>query len=260
MTPRLATVLAALTLLTMTMFSAAAPSAASETRIIRFGYLDHPGSALCRLAASKGHFREERLQIELVRFPDSDLGLAALETGVIDIGAFAVGDSLRAIAGGRGFRIIAGGGTPISGNPLAELDDTLQSETEGQGIVVLIPATWPDAGRETIIRLTAGLIRAYRTQLQYPHPVSPPPESRAYDSIHFDPNPDYYRLERVWRMSGLQNVTMKRDYLANHVYEEIYCDALDRLRDSYADEQVFKDLSNKAICTPDCCPASAGKK
>lgn len=251
-------ILFAVFVLAAVLFSAAPPVMAAA-RALRLGYLDHPGSALCQIAASRRHFSEEGVQVQLVRFADSGSGLAALEAGVIDVGAFEVGDSLRAIAGGKNFRIIAGGGTPAHDNPLEELDDTLRAETESRGIVVLIPPTWPNAGKGTLIQLTAALVRAYRTHRQHPHTASSPSGNRPDKDVHFDPNPDYWRLERIWRSLGLQDAAMKRDFLANHVYEEIYCDALDRLLDGPAD-QVFRDLSSKAVCPPDCCPANAAKR
>ncbi len=260
MMARLIALLAGLCLMTSAMSFFAAPSAASETPSIRLGYLDQPGSALCRIAAKRGHFREEGLRVELVAFPDSAKGLAALERCAIDAGAFAITDSLRAIAGGKGFRIIAGGGTPVSGDPLAELDDTLPAEIEGRAVVVLIAAGWPDTGKQTMIGLTAALIRAHRTRLLDLQSASAAPGSRLGNPLHFNPNPDYYRLERVWRALGLQSTAMPRDFLANHVYEEIYCDALDRLLDSSADDPVFKKLSSQSVCTPDCCPVATGKK
>jgi hypothetical protein len=225
---------------------------------VRLGYLDNPGSALCKTAAGKGHFKEEGVQVELVKFASTDSGLAALEKGAIDVGAFAVGDTLRAIAKGKGFRIIAGGGTFQSDNPLTELDDSQQAEIESRGIVVLISPSWPNSEKGTIIQLTAALIRAYRTDQQYFQTVSSLPASRTKQVVHFDPNPDYWRLERIWRSLGLQEPNMKRDFLAIHVYEEIYCDALDRhlLGDI---DPVLQQLFSKAVCTPNCCPASAAK-
>jgi hypothetical protein len=245
--------LAAILLLAGMLCWPAAHAMASPTGTVRLGYLDHPGSALCQIAEAKGHFREEGLQVELVRFTDSSKGLAALESGAIDVGAFRVDDSLRAIAAGKGFRIIAGGGTLQSINPLAELDDVLQTETDSKGIVVLIPPTWPNAAKGTIIQLTAALIRAYRTRQQQPLHGSKPGTV-----VHFDPNPDYWRLERIWRTLGLQDSAMKRDFLANHVYEEIYCDALDRMLLGHIDS-TLQQLFSKAVCTPNCCPASAAK-
>jgi hypothetical protein len=103
------------------------------------------------------------------------------------------------------------------------------------------------------------LIRAYRSHRQPPQTASSSPANRLNSVIHFDPNPDYWRLERIWRSLGLQGAAMKRDFLANHVYEEIYCDALDRLLDGSSDDPVYKALSSKAVCTPDCCPKKAAK-
>lgn len=232
----------------------AVPSMALTGRSLRLGYLDSPGSVLCRIATQKGHFREEGLQVELVKFSDSGKGLEALETGSIDVGVFGVGDSLRAIAGGKNFRIIAGGGTPIRNSPLVELDDELQTENVSRGDLVLIPPSWPNAEKGIIIQLTAAWIRAYRT---YQQQISTS-YSRSGKQVHFDPNPDYWRLERIWHSLKLQDADMKRDYLANHVYEEIYCDALDRLLLGHIDP-ILQQLFSKAICTPNCCPASATK-
>ncbi|HEY5974882.1 MAG TPA: ABC transporter substrate-binding protein [Geobacteraceae bacterium] len=230
---------------------------ASENRAFRLGYLDHPGSILCRVAADKGHFRKEGLKVELVRFADVRQGLAALAAGAVDAGVFPAGETLSSIASGTGIRIIAGGGTVVAGNPEAELAETGRADTHSQGIVVSIPRKAPP--KAAITQLTAGLIRAYRTVRQHPETVSRY-AGRLDDLVVFDPNPDYWRLERTWRSLGLQNAAMKHDFLADHVYEEIYCDALDRLLDSSGDDQVFKELSSKAVCTPDCCPKSAWGK
>jgi hypothetical protein len=251
MKPKMVNIFAAF-IVSLIVCGYAVPGIASSGRVLRLGYLDSPGSVLCRIAAQKGHFREEGLQVELVKFSDSGKGLEALETGSIDVGVFGVGDSLRAIAGGKNFRIIAGAGTPIRNSPLAELDDELQTENESRGDLVLIPPSWPNAEKGTIIQLTAAWIRAYRTHQQQLSTSS----SRSGKQIHFDPNPDYWRLERIWRSLGLQDAAMKRDFLANHVYEEIYCDALDRLLLGQIDP-ILQQLFSKAICTPNCCPASA---
>lgn len=257
MRPPIRQLLAALLLLLAVMLgSLTIPAGAATPQIVRLGYLDQPGSALCRIAAAQGHFREEGLQVELVRFADSASGLSALQAGRLDVGVFAIAETLRVIATGTGFRIIAGGGTQAFNNPLVELDDTLRAENEGRGIVVLTAAGGPATGKETLVRLTAALIRAYRTQRLHLQ-TGPASLDR---SVHFDPNPDYYRLERIWRGLGLQDSALPRDYLASHVYEEIYCDALDRLRDNAADDLVYQELSGKAVCTPDCCPLTAARK
>jgi hypothetical protein len=63
---------------------------------------------------------------------------------------------------------------------------------------------------------------------------------------------------RIWQGLGLQDAAMSRDFLASHVYEEIYCDALDRLLLGPTDP-VLQGLLGKAICTPNCCPANSGR-
>ncbi|KAB0668723.1 hypothetical protein F6V30_15425 [Oryzomonas sagensis] len=232
-------------------------------KIFRLGYLDHPGSALCRVAATYGHFREEGLQVKLVKFQDTAGGLAALEAGSIDAGAFMVGEALGQIAKGKEFRIIAGGGTPADAGPLANLDESAQREQERRGIVVLVPAGRPAAEKGTIIGLTAALIRAHRTLHQQPPAVRQATlqklaQGTVAPNIHFDPNPDYWRMLRIWQGLGLQDAAMPGDFLANHVYEEIYCDALDRLLMGPMDP-VLHDLFSRAVCTPNCCPANSGR-
>lgn len=236
-------------------------STASELRTIRLGYLNNPGSLLCQIAAAEGFFRAEGLSVDLISYDSSVKGLAALETGAIDVGAFTVGDSLRAIAGGKGFQIIAGGGTPVNDNPLTDLDDTLLVEAKKSGVVMLIAATWPIAEKGTIIQFTVALIQAYRTQqdrLNSAISTKRGTSKVGHTPYHYDPNPDYWRLDRLWSLLGLQQATMKRDFLANHVYEEIYCDALERLLLGDNDP-ILLQLFSKAICTPDCCPVNAAK-
>jgi hypothetical protein len=247
----------AVMLATGVLLCIAIPSWASKTKTLRFGYLDHPGTVLCRIAAVKGHFRKEGVKVELVSFTDARRGLAALDAGTLDAGAFPVSDTLGFIASGKELRIIAGGGTVTIDSPESELDEAGMEERQNQGIVVSISANAPP--KAVITQLTAGIIRAYRSVRQHPEQVSRYARPR-YGVVVFDPNPDYYRLERIWRSLGLQDAAMKRDFLSNHVYEEIYCDALDRLLDNSADDPDFKALSSKAVCTPDCCPVKSAKK
>lgn len=244
------------------VFAGAVPGLAAHLPL-RLGYLDHPGSALCSIAATNGHFGQEGLRVKLVRFTDSSSGLEALEKGIIDAGAFSVGAALTEIAHGKGLRIIAGGGTPTATDPLAGLDGTVQQNLDRDGIVVLVPANRPAAEKGTIISLTAALIRAHctlqqlsatarRATLRKLSQRTPVPE------IHFDPNPDYWRMLNIWQGLGLQDAAMPSDFLANHVYEEIYCDALDHLLMGPIDP-VMQGLFSKAVCTPNCCPANSGK-
>jgi hypothetical protein len=122
-----------------------------------------------------------------------------------------------------------------------------------QPLQVSIPRT--SQSKNNITHLTAGLIRAYRSVRLHPALLSQY-AVRQEGVVVFNPNPDYYRLERIWTSLGLQAAEMKHDFLASHVYEEIYCDALDSLLDDAADDPVFKELSSKAVCTLDCCPKS----
>jgi hypothetical protein len=162
-----------------------------------------------------------------------------------------VAETLNVIAAGTGIRIIAGGGAVFDNNPVSELGENGMEESYRQGIVVSIPKQ--GSPKAAITQLTAGLIHAYRAVRQHPELVSGY-AGRPEGVVVFNPNPDYYRLERIWKSLGLQVADMKPDFLANHVYEEIYCDALDSLMDSTPNDPVFKELSSKAVCTPDCCP------
>jgi hypothetical protein len=80
------------------------------------------------------------------------------------------------------------------------------------------------------------------------------------DAFIFDPNPDFYRFEALWKELGLQHPDMRRDHLASHVYEEIYCDALDQALDNHPNDPILQKLFSKAVCTPDCCPVKKDKK
>jgi hypothetical protein len=232
------------------------PGWGAKAAPFRIGCLDHPGSALCRIAVEKGGFHKEGLRVELVTFPDARRGLAALAAGTIDAGAFPVADTLGSIASGTGIRIVAGGGTLVADSPVAELDESGRLETQNQGIVLSIPKQ--SANKARLTHLVAGVIRAYRTVRTHPDIVAKYAGGSG-GLLLFDPNPDYYRLERSWRSLGLQRADMKGDFLAGHVYEEIYCDALDALLDNAADDPVYRELSGKAVCVPDCCPAAKKK-
>ncbi len=228
-------------------------------KTVRLGYLDQPGSALCLIAGEKGHYREEGLKVELISFSDSRSGLTALELGSIDAGAFEVGTVLTAIARGKEFRIIAGGGVPVATGPLADLDNRVQQKLDLTAIVVLIPATGVATEKNTATRLTAALIRAHRSRHEQPT-FFPDPAGVDQTLTLFNPSPDYYRLERLWRQLDLQINAMPHDFLANHVYEEIYCDALDDLVDTYPNDRLLKELSGKVVCVPDCCPKNKNSK
>lgn len=228
--------------------------AASQSSLLRLGYLDHPGSALCLVADLKGLFRAEGVRVRLVRFRDTESGLAALAAGEIDAGAFAVGETLRQIAGRKELRIIAGGGTARGADPLADLAEATTLEQESGGIVVAVADPPRAPGKEVLVRLVTALIRAYQSLQKAPGGVG-------HGAVHFDPTPDYRRIERLWRFHDLQGEGRPRDFLAGHVYEEIYCDALDRLMDrSGTKDGVLQKLFSEAVCVPDCCPPDSKKR
>lgn len=257
--PRFLTISSIVTLL---ILSLTAQVQAAPEKIVRLGYLKQAGADLCRIAAQKKYYRKEGLTVNLIPFKDSKSGLAALEAGRIDVGAFTVEELLRSIARGSGVRIIAGGGQPTISGPLAELDENQQRQLDLRGVMVAIPASWAAEEKGIIIRLTTALIRAYRSQEKSSAATisGTPPTGQATQRIVtlFDPSPDFYRLQRIWNRLDLQTPQMPRDFLARHVYEEIYCDALDRLLLGPIDP-VLQKLFSKAVCTPNCCPASASQ-
>ena len=240
-------------------------ASAEQMKTFRFGYLEHPGSALCLLASAKGFFLKEGWQVTLVKYADSKAGLEDLASGRIDCGAFEIGRTLKQIAKGNPIQIIAGGGTLKSNSLLADIDDAAQAEQEQLEIVVVVPQDSRVLDKSSLIELVSTLIHAYQDFSKDP--------DRSWDMISgqakradgnvrviFNPNPDYWRFEKQWQKLGLQQEKMPRDYLARHVYEEIYCDALDRiLMENGLDDPVLQVLFSKAVCTPNCCPANSGK-
>lgn len=252
--------LAALLLLSL----AAEPSAAQTAAAIRLGYLDQTGSAVVLLADSASLYKEEGIEVKPVRFDDSAAGLAALAAGRVDIGAFAVGETLKAIARGDRLRIIAGGGTDQTGTLLDDVDASPRLEREERGIVVTASELPGAPDKEALAKLVTALIKAHVMLHNQP--------ARAWGSIagqspgkgqgfRFDPDPDYWRLAGIWKRLDLQAAGMPRGFLADHVYDEIYCDALHDLSEEEGEpDPVLKKLAEKAVCPPDCCPAGKKKR
>jgi hypothetical protein len=242
-------------------------SGAQITGRITFGYTDNPGSALVLLAEEGGHFRAEHLQpVILHEFSDSAAGVEALVSGKIDVGAFRIEDVLRAIAAGKELRIIAGGGTPQVAGPLAELDEVTQSEMRLREIVTVVRGGENSPGKNVTVQIVSALIRAHlalvHSEKRERRHIFRKWESRSPEAgtYLFNPNPDYFRFDAVWKELKLQRPEMRRDHLANHVYEEIYCDSLDRIViDGDLSDPALQQLIRKAICTPNCCPANTGK-
>lgn len=231
---------------------------ASEMKVLRLGYVAGPESALCVVGAEQGLFRQAGMEVVLVRFNDSAGVLETLASGNIEAGALPADDALKAIARGLDVRIIAGGGTEMRN------DSGVEGIGEGEpGTVVLIPGHLSTPrDKRTVTRFTAALIRAHlhlarqQRNLAQREAASKPGSTR----VTFNPNPDYWRLERLWQRLGLSDPAKPGDFLANHVYEEIYCDALDQiLLDSDLSDPVTRKLFDKAVCVPNCCPANTGK-
>jgi hypothetical protein len=70
----------------------------------------------------------------------------------------------------------------------------------------------------------------------------------------FDPNPGYDSLARLWKEQGLQRQGQPQEYLATHVNEEYFCDALYQLLDQSPEDTALNQLLNRTVCPPDCCP------
>jgi hypothetical protein len=252
--------------LSITLLLASGKTATGQTQeTISLGYLDSPGSALVKVAANKNYYTVEGLSIELKTYGNAAEGLTALNAGAIQVGAFPAAAVLRAISQGSSLKIIAGGGTPKDRSLLAELDQEQQHEHRAQEIIVVVRDSQPTLTKTEAIKLVTALIRAHQALHHNELPAGQPVKSGTKISSYteeylFDPNPDYYRLEPLWQELGLQRPEMRRDHLAGHVYEEIYCDALDRIIvDGDLNDPVLKKLFKKAICVPNCCPAYTGK-
>jgi hypothetical protein len=248
----------------LTLIFLSVPAAAHAAQTIRLGYLEQPGSALCLLAAANGFFREADLEVALIPYHDSASGHADLAAGKLAAGAFAVGETLQAIAAGGKLRIIAGGGAEKATGLLDELDASARQEEADRGIVLVAGEGTQALDKDSLVKLVGGLVRAdlllqsnpslgWSKLGSYPHWRDRP--------VHFDPSPDYWRLVELWKRHGLQGKGMPRSFLADHVYEEIYCDALDDLADGAGgDNPALKKLVSKAGCLPDCCPEKKPKK
>ena len=237
--------------------------AAEPLPTVRFGYLEETGSALILIAAANGLFPKEGVAVHAIPFRDSASGLAALATGKIDAGGFAVEETLRAIARGDQVRIIAGGGTDSTETILDEVDASVRQEREERGIVVAAGGR-KGLDKETLVALATALIKADVMLQNRPSqawgsiPGYRPGKER---SFRFDPDPDYWRLSGIWQRHGLQRDGMPRDFLADRVYEEIYCDALEGLTQGDGEvDPTVKKLAQKAVCPPDCCPTGKKKR
>ncbi|BCG47687.1 hypothetical protein GEOBRER4_n2529 [Citrifermentans bremense] len=243
---------------------AARPGIAEAASPVRFGYLDQPGSALFLLADAASLFKREGVDVVPVRFADSASGLAALGKGKLDAGCFAADQALQAIARGAAIRIIAGGGTDHSASVLDEVDASARLEREGSGILVAAAEGAGAPDRETLGKVVTALIKAHVLLQNNPADAwgrIPHRRPGKGEEFRFDPDPDYWRLAQIWKRLDLQQPAMPRGFLADHVYDEIYCDALGDLNDGEGEpDPVLKQLAGKAVCPPDCCPTGKKKR
>lgn len=239
--------------------------AGQKSTRLRFGYLDDPGSTLALLAAQQGHFAREGLAVTLVKYGSSSDGIADLAAGKIGAGAFRAGDILRAIANNADLQIIAGGGTLKPSELQPELDKSAPGDLRTQEVVTVIRRGKDSRIKETAIRLVSSQIRAYQELQQHESQALHAIRSRlSHPSLpgdyRFDPNPEYYRFAAVWNDLELQRPGMRRDHLSSHLYEEVYCDALDRALDADPQNELIKKLASVAVCVPDCCPDAKKQK
>ena len=243
---------------------AAGPGVAQASPALRFGYLDQPGSALFLLADAALLFKSEGVEVVPVRFADNASGLAALTNGKLDAGCFEADQTLQAIAGGASIRIIAGGGSDRFVSVLDEVDASALLEREGRGIVVAAADGAGAPNAETLGKVVTALIKAHVLLQNGPAEAwGRIPHSRPNkgEEFRFDPDPDYWRLAQIWKRLDLQQPAMVRSFLADHVYDEIYCDALGDMNEGEGEpDPVLKQLASKAVCPPDCCPTGKTKR
>lgn len=248
------------------IFAISSNAFAASGKTVRIGYLEHPGSGLLLLASVDRLFEDQGVRAILVKYRDSRKGLTDLVGGKIHAGVFAIDATLQRIAAGTNIRIISGGGTVQTADLIADLDEIATQEQTGKGVVLVVADHSGILGKDLQVRLVTALIEAYRELQNDPVSAWGKVEkkfslSAGEATIHFDPNPDYWRLEQLWRSLGLQREWMRRDFLAGQVNEEIYCDALDELldKDGRKDPLLLR-LSSRAVCVPDCCPTKSKNK
>jgi NitT/TauT family transport system substrate-binding protein len=81
---------------------------AAELKKLKVGYLPTSGHLLYFVAKEKGFFKQEGLDVDLVRFTNSGEGLTAIKTGKLDAGSFGTSAPLAFIAKGADFTIFGG--------------------------------------------------------------------------------------------------------------------------------------------------------
>jgi hypothetical protein len=237
-----------------------APShAAAANSLIRIGYVDNPGSGLVLLAASVDAFSAVGLKARLVKATSAESALKLLKNGAIDVAAVDALSALREISVDGRIAIFSGSGYLPKGVLDELVADAPDNALPGRIVVVALRDRLLQE-RQFFNPVADALIRAYGRY--YHAPEATLTDIRTHLSAVsaggavpvFDPNPGYDSLARLWKEQGLQRKGQPRDYLATHVNEEYFCDALYQLLDQAPKDPALNQLLNRAVCPPDCCP------
>jgi len=249
---------ACLTLLSSLLYGALA-NAADSGPLFHIGYLDDPGSGLVQHAADRGGFRAVGLRVELVKTDSAENALALLKSCAIDAAAVDSISALADIARDGRIAIFSGSGhLPATVNSL-DANGKTPDKTPAERIVIVALRERLLSERQLFNRVSDALIRAYasyyRQQEKAPGEIrqNPGPNSAGTAIVLLDPNPGYDDLARLWKERGLQREGQPRDYLATHINEEYFCDALYLLLERAPDDPALLLLLNRAVCVPNCC-------
>lgn len=231
-----------------------------EQPVLRIGWLDNPGSGLVRLAAARNEFGRVGLRVELIPVASAEAALAQIKAGTLDAATVDSLSALRDIAQDGSIAIFSGAGhqleTPVETLAVEETDAALP-----QRIVVAALRQRLQIEREVFNPLADALIRAFGAYLREQRAAgndirtgnSASGTAAGGKSAMLDPNPGYDRLARLWKEQGLQGEDKPRDYLASHVNEEYFCDALYYSLELTPHDPALNHLLNRAVCPPNCC-------
>lgn len=233
--------------------------AATSNPLIRIGYVDNPGSGLVLLAAAGDEFDAVRLKVRLVHTASTESALTLLKKRVIDAAAVDALSALREISEDGRIAIFSGSGH-LPPSELEELVADAQDNSQAGRIVVVALRERLQKDWQIFNPVSDALIRAYVRSFRKPgtvlediHPYLGTASTVGAIPV-FDPNPGYDNLARIWKEQRLQRQGQPRDYLATHVNEEYFCDALYLRLDRSPKDPALNQLLNRAVCPPDCCP------
>jgi hypothetical protein len=235
--------------------------AASTNSLFRIGYVDNPGSGLVLLAASGDEFGAVGLKARLVKAASAESALKLLKSGVIDAAAVDALSALREISVDGRIAIFSGSGYLPKGELDELVADAPDNALPGRIVVVALrdrllqERQFFNPAADALIRAYGRYYRAPGTALADIRTLLSAASAGGAMPV-FDPNPGYDSLARLWKELGLQRQGQPRDYLATHVNEEYFCDALYQLLDRLPKDPALNQLLNRAVCPPDCCPVN----